>query len=292
MKQILREPLLHFLALGAALFAAYSYLHRGREATPGELVVSAGQIEHLAARFTQFQQRPPSKTELKGLIDQYVREEILSREAVKLGLDQDDTVIRRHLQQKMEFVATDLATAGEPNEAELADWLAQHPDKFRHEPQFTFRHVYLDPDKHGDRFEADAAKLLADLKQAGVKAESSTLGDSFLLPHEFVDVSQSVLAVQFGPEFTKPLAELKIGEWTGPIRSGYGAHLVLLTARSEGHLPALDEVRDFVRRDLVSERRQEVNRRFLEGLLSHYQVKIEWPREDSAATEKKLAKVP
>src|SRR4051812_9534009 len=99
MKHILREPLLHFLVLGAALFVSYGFLHRGREAAPGELIVSTGQIEHLAARFTQFQQRPPSKTELKGLIDQYVREQILSREAMKLGLDQDDTVIRRHLQQ-------------------------------------------------------------------------------------------------------------------------------------------------------------------------------------------------
>ena len=143
-------------------------------------------------------------------------------------------VIRRHLQQKMEFVAADLATAEEPTEAELADWLAKHPDKFRHEPRFSFRHVYLSPDKHGDRFDSDAARLLADLKQAGAKADVRTLGDSFLLPHEFADASQSMVAAQFGPEFAKPLAELKTGEWTGPIRSGYGAHLVLLTARTEG----------------------------------------------------------
>jgi len=190
----------------------------------------------------------------------------------------------------MEFVATDLATAEEPTEIELADWLAKHPDKFRHEPRFSFRHVYLSPDKHGDHFDADAAKLLSDLRQAGAQAVASTLGDSFLLPHEFADASQSMVAAQFGPDFAKPLADLKTGEWTGPIRSGYGAHLVLLTARTEGRLPALDEVHDFVRRDLLGERRLAANRLFLDDLLAQYKVKIEWPKEDSANAEKKLAK--
>jgi hypothetical protein len=292
MKRILREPLLHFVVLGAALFALYSYLNRSSKTEPGELIVSAGQIEHIVARYSQFHQRPPTRDQLKGLIDQYVREEILSREAVKLGLDQDDMVIRRHLQQKMEFVAADLTTAEEPTEAELADWLAKHPDKFRHEPRFSFRHVYLSPNKHAERFDSDAAKLLADLKRSGAMADVSTLGDSFLLPNEFTEASQSSIASQFGSEFTKPLAELKTGEWTGPIRSGYGAHLVLLTARTEGRLPALDEVRDFVRRDLTGERRQEAHRRFLEGVLAQYKVKIEWPQADPTAEEAKLAQAP
>src|SRR5262245_55195571 len=133
MNRIAKEPLLHFLLLGAALFAAYGFLNRSTQAQLGEVIVRAGQIEHMAARFAQFQQRAPTTEELKGLIDQYVREEVLSREAIKLGLDQNDAIIRRRLQQKMEFVATDLATVDEPSDAELTDWLANHPDIFRDE---------------------------------------------------------------------------------------------------------------------------------------------------------------
>src|SRR5262245_13006659 len=147
MRSILKEPLLHFMLLGSALFAAYAFLNRAPNARPDEIIVRAGQIEHLAARFAQFQQRPPTAEELKGLIDQYVREEISSREAVKLGLDQDDSVIRRRLQQKLEFIATDLATADEPTESELADWLAKHPDNFRQPARYSFRHVYLSPER-------------------------------------------------------------------------------------------------------------------------------------------------
>jgi hypothetical protein len=292
MRSLLHEPLLHFLLLGAALFAADGFVNRAPKVQPGEIIVSAGQIEHLAARFAQFRQRPPTTEELKGLIDQYVREEILSREAMKLGLDQNDAIIRRRLQQKMEFVATDLATADEPTEAELAAWLAQHPDDFRQEQRFSFRHIYLSPGKRGDRFDADLAKLLADLKQAGEQADVHTLGDSFLLPHAFADESQSAVAAQFGPEFVGQLARLQTGEWTGPIHSGYGVHLVLLTARTESYLPALDEVRELVKRDIMSERRLEANRRLLDGLLAQYKVKVEWPKADFVSADKTMAQTP
>jgi hypothetical protein len=292
MRSLLREPLLHFLLLGAALFAADGFFSRAPRAQPGEIIVSAGQIEHLAARFAQFQQRPPTTEELKGLIDQYVREEILSREAMKLGLDQHDAIIRRRLQQKMEFVATDLATADEPTEAELAAWLAEHPDDFRQEPRFSFRHIYLNPAKRGDRFDADLAQLLTDLKQDGAQANLRALGDSFLLPHEFADASPRAVAAQFGSEFAGQLARAKTGEWTGPIRSGYGVHFVLLTARTDSRLPALDEVRESVTRDVMSARRLEANRRFLDGLLAQYQVKVEWPKEDFVSADQTTGQTP
>ena len=145
-------------------------------------MVSAGQIDHLATTFTRVWQLPPSSPELKGLIDQYVKEEILSREAIQLGLDQNDTVIRRRLQQKMEFIADDLAAATEPTEAELADYLTTHPEDFRQEPSFTFLHVFLSLEKRGDRLESTVAALLVDLKHNSAQADLSALGDSLLLP--------------------------------------------------------------------------------------------------------------
>lgn len=292
MRSLLREPLVHFLVIGATLFAAYRLLNRGPEGQPDEIVVSSGRIEHLATRFDRFHQRPPTAEELKGLIDQYVREEILSREALKLGLDQDDAVIRNRLQLKMEFVATELAAASEPTEAEMAEWMDRHAEDYSGDPMFSFRHVYLNPDKYGSELDGHAAALIAELPTAGENVDLSGFGDSFLLPHEFAEVSQSAVAGQFGTEFAGRLAELERGAWTGPIPSGFGVHLVMLTARSENPEPALADVREQVRRDLVNERRVEANRRFLELLLAKYRVKIEWPASEAAGVGQALATGP
>jgi len=220
MKKLLREPLLHFLLLGAGLFGAYAVLNRNQPAAQNEILVSAGQIETLAATFAKIWQRPPSEQELKAQIDAYVKEEMLSREAIALGLDKNDTVIRRRLQQKMEFLAEDFAAASDPTEAELADYLAKHPDQFAEEPRFTFRQVFLSPDKRGDRLEADATQLLADLKKQGTETDIAELGDSSLLPQDLADASQRSVVSQFGSEFTPRAREAQAGrmERAYPIR--------------------------------------------------------------------------
>jgi hypothetical protein len=284
MKRILQEPLLHFALLGALLFAAYGFLNRDPAADPQRIVVSPGQIEHMFTTFARTWQRPPTGAELKALVDQYVREEVLSREAMKLGLEQNDTVIRRRLQQKMEFIAEDLVVAAEPTEADLAAYLAKHPDAFRQDRQLTFRHVYLNPEKHGDQLDADVAKLLADLKAAGAQADISKLGDPTLLERAFRNESQRRVEANFGAEFSAKLASLPLGEWTGPVLSGFGTHLVLVEERTEGRIATLDEVRPQVRREWENARRLEMNTKFLETLLKQYEVTIEWPKEQPANT--------
>jgi len=283
MKKLLREPLLHFLLLGAGLFGAYAVLNRNQPAAPNEILVSAGQIETLAATFSKVWQRPPTAQELKGQIDQYVKEEMLSREAIALGLDKNDTVIRRRLQQKMEFIAEDFAAASDPTEAELADYLAKHPDQFAEEPRFTFRQVFLSSDTRGDRLRADANQLLADLKKQGTDADIAELGDSSLLPQDLADASRRSVVAQFGSDFANALAKLNSGEWGGPLQSGYGVHLVFVSQRTERRMPALAEVREQVKRELMNEWRQAANRRFLDELLNKYQVVIEWPKSQPVA---------
>jgi len=278
MKRILREPLVHFLLLGAGLFGAYAVLNRNQPAAQHQILVSAGQIATLAATFTRVWQRPPTAQELKGQIDQYVKEEMLSREAIALGLDKNDTVIRRRLQQKMEFIAEDFAAASDPTEAELEEYLGNRPDEFAEEPRFTFLQVFLSSDKRGDRLETDATQLLADLKKQGTDADIAELGDSTLLPQDLADASRRSVVSQFGSEFANALANLKPGEWGGPIQSGYGVHLVFVSRRTEGRVPALDEVREQVKRELMNERRQAANRKFLDALLNQYRVVIEWPK--------------
>jgi PPIC-type PPIASE domain len=278
MKRILREPLLHFLLLGGAVFAAYGLVSKRSSGEPGRIVVTQGQIVSMAVGFTRTWQRPPTSEELEGLIRDRVREEVYCREAMALGLDRDDVVIRRRLRQKMEFVTDDLVAQARPTDDELNSYLTAHPDLFRVQRRFTFSHVYLNPDKHGDHLARDTAELLGQLTQAGGRADVSALGDSFLLDHTFTAVPGSEVAKQFGEQFAAKLGEVSPGQWQGPVPSGYGIHLVFVRERTEGRVPPLDEVRDAVAREWANARRLEANERFYEEMLKRYAVTVEAPR--------------
>lgn len=289
MKPILKEPLLHFLLLGAGLFLAYSLVSRRPSDEPGKIIVAQGQIQHLASSFANTWQRPPTPEELAGLVRDRVREEVYCREAMAMGMDKDDTVIRRRLRQKMEFVSDDIAAQTEPTDADLNSYLLAHPGSFRIEPRLTFRHVYLNPAKHRENLARDIAQLLVRLKQAGGSMDPSTLGDPFLLGNNFTAVPPSEVAKQFGEKFAVKLGELAPGVWQGPIESGYGMHLVLVGERTEGRTPVLAEVRAAVLREWANARRQEANERFYQNLLKRYVVIIESP--EPVVGQTKLAEV-
>lgn len=276
--RVLKEPLLHFMLLGAGLFIVYAKVSGpGRGDAPRTIVVTAGRIEHLAAGFAKTWKRPPTREELDGLIDDWIRDEVATRQATALGLDKDDAVIRRRLRQKLEFVSEDIAARAEPTDAELNAYLQAHPDSFRQEPRFTFHQVYLDPSKHGDNADRDAARLLARLSRAGANIDSSTLGDSVLLDHTFRSVPAGEIAKQFGDAFAAELSEIPPGRWQGPIESGYGLHLVLVDERTQGRVPALPEVREAVRREWANAKRLEGSEAFYRDLLKRYTVTIERP---------------
>ena len=278
MKRILKEPLLHFLLLGAAIFAAYSLMSRGSSGEPGKIVVTQGQLASMRESFIRTRQRPPTREEWEGLIRDRVREEVYYREALALGLDKDDLIIRRRLRQKMEFVTDDVAAQAQPTDDELSAYLKAHPDKFRVAQQFTFRQVYLNPEKHGENLARDAAQLLAQLNQAGGTADVSALGDSFMLDHKFDALPASEVGKLFGEKFAAKLGELAPGQWQGPVESGYGVHLVFVSERTEGRLPALAEVREAVRREWANARRLEANEKFYAAMLKRYMVTIERPQ--------------
>jgi hypothetical protein len=290
MKRILREPLLHFLLLGAAIFVAYGFVSKRAAEEPGRIVITRGQIENLAAGFTKAWQRPPTAEELAGLIQDRVREEVYCREAVALGMDRDDTIIRRRLRQKMEFVSDDIAAQAEPSDADLGAYLAAHPDAFRIEPRLTFRQVYLDPKKHGANLAGDVAQLLAQLNQPGGTADPAELGDAFLLEREFTVVTPGEAGKQFGVKFAEALGKIAPGQWQGPVESGYGVHLVQVSERTEARVPALAEVRDAVRREWDNARRLEANEKFYQELLKRFTVTIEELKP--VAEPGKIAKAP
>lgn len=278
MKRLLKEPLLHFLLLGAGLFLAYSLIGGRGGSEPGRIVVTQGQIENLATGFTRAWQRAPTAEELEGLVRDRVREEVYYREALAMGLDKDDTVIRRRLRQKMEFVTEDIVAQAQPTDEELNAYLQAHPDAFRTQQLFTFSQVYLSPQKHGGQLAQDAAQLLAQLDRAGSNVDIAALGDALMLEHTFAAVPARDIAAQFGDKFAAKLGALEPGKWQGPVESGYGVHLVLVSERVDGHLPALAEVRDAVVREWSNSRRLETNEKFYQELIKHYTVTIEQPR--------------
>jgi hypothetical protein len=288
MKKILREPLLHFLLLGAAIFAAYGLVSKRGSDETVKIVISAGQVAAMAESFTGTWRRPPTRVEIEGLIRDRVQEEVYSREAIALGLDKDDTIIRRRLRQKMEFLTDDIAALAEPTDHELSEYLTAHADTFRALQKFSFSHVYLNRERHGENLSRDTAQIFSQLQQAGAQADVSELGDPFLLEHKFQSILASEAAKLFGEKFAAKLGELSPGQWQGPIESGYGVHLVWVSERTEGRVPALTEVREAVRREWANTRRLESNEKFYQELLKRYVVTIESPK---AAEEKRIANV-
>ena len=278
MKRLLHEPLLHFLFLGVLVFTAFRFLSPTGGSEPGKIVVTQAQIASLVTGFTRTWQRPPTSAELDGLVREYIREEVCTREAMALGLDKDDTIIRRRLRQKLEFISDTATAQAEPTDEQLQKYLLEHSDRFRVERRFTFNQVFVDPQKHEHSLSADIEQLLRKLRRSGSNSDLSTMGDAFLLEQNFEAESASEIAKQFGEKFAAQLAELPVGEWSGPIASGYGVHLVLVTQRKDGGLPSLSEVRDAVKLEWINTQRSETSNKFYEALLSRYSITIEDPR--------------
>jgi len=236
----------------------------------------------LAAGFSRTWNRPPNEQELKAQLDEVVREEIAVREAVALGLDRDDTVIRRRLRQKFEFAAEDAFEATPPTDAELQAYLDTTPDNFRTEPRLSLRQVHLGPQR-GNALQDDARQMLERLQAAGPNAEANDLSDSRLLPASLENTALGEVARIFGDEFAGALLKAEPGRWFGPIRSGYGLHLVIVDGRDAGQLPALANVRPLVERDFMAERRKRALDAMYAKLLVRYPVVIE-RRNPAAAT--------
>jgi hypothetical protein len=268
---LLREPLLHFLFIGAALFLYYDIVGEGDgEAPPKRILVNSGQVAQLAANFERTRMRQPTQDELDAMIESHVREEIFYREAMAMGLDQNDPMVRRRMRMKLEFMLEDLSGQDASDEV-LSDFLKQNPDRFRDEAQITFRQVYLDPDRRPD-LENDAAQLLSRLNGG---SDPEALGDRTLVPRNYQLAPQSVIARDFGDAFAREVASLPAGEWIGPVYSPFGAHLVKIDARIDTRLPELAEIRDEVLREYLAEKREQQKNLAYEKLREDYEVTVE-----------------
>jgi hypothetical protein len=223
-----------------------------------KIFVTFGKIEQLVAGFTRTWHRPPTQQELDGLVDDYIREEVLYREALAMGLDKDDTIVRRRMRQKLEFLTEDATAVVSPTDQDLQTWLETHPDKFRGEPKWAFRQVYFSADRHAEGATAAASKALAKLNGSGKRTDASGVGDATLLPHELALSRRDEIASAFGDEFARQISQFEPEHWAGPVQSAYGWHLVYVSERTEGRSRPLSEVREAVRREWLAARRQEI----------------------------------
>ena len=291
-KSLSREPLVHFLVLGLVLFGAYSFLERdrSRDTSSTEIRLTQDDLAQLMMIFQSKWNRLPNQNEFNALVEERIREDVLYHEALALGLDKDDEIVKRRMAQKMEFLAEDMAAAREPTSDELRSWFAQNTKLFAMPARLSFRHLYFSPDRRGERARDDAVKVLA--KLAGEPQNSKlavSLGDPFMFQDYYGDRTPQSVARDFGPEFAQAVSKLVPGSWHGPIESGYGWHLVFVDSLIPGRIPTFEEVEPDVKTAWLGTQKAKAWRKAYKKIRSKYTVLLPVPANDASNPKSKPA---
>jgi hypothetical protein len=270
----LREPLIQFLLVGLALFGAWHIIRPADTAHgPGNrIVITEDDLKQMSAVWLSQGRPPPTAQQLQGLIDIKVREEVLYREALALGLDKDDAIVKRQLARKMDFLAEDLSKLEEPKPGDLRAWYEQNKARFALPGRASFRHVYFSPDRRGSAARADAEGALVPLAGKPIDAAAAAGGDPFMFHAFYGNRSLEAVAKEFGPPFARSLAGLAPGAWSGPIESGYGWHLVFVDAMTPERVPDFDEIEAEVRSAWLEDQRAQTRLRLFEAMRSRYEI--------------------
>jgi peptidyl-prolyl cis-trans isomerase C len=278
MRRILREPLVHFLLLGALLFALDAALNRsdpggegGGDAGATEIVVRSADLDRVRAAAAHEPGPSPTAAEL---VRRHVREEALYREALALGLDKGDPVVRRRLVDKMAFLSRQLAVPPEPPAAELRQWFEQHRDRYQQPARIWFRQLFFDERRRGSRALADANAALASLETAGAEVPPDGAGDQVVIPRALADRAEPEIATLLGASFASGLFAAPVGRWHGPLRSPLGLHLVRVSRREPARLPTLEEIREQVQADLLAQRLAGTDADRERELIARYKVTL------------------
>jgi hypothetical protein len=275
LKHFIREPLVQFLLLGTALFSLYSYFTADK--APGEadyeIYLSPDELLQMTVYHESQWKRPPNLEEFSRLLENRVEEEILYREALAIGLDQDDTIVRRRMAQKMRFLAEDVTAARDPDIEELQKWFAENSRLFALPGRISFRQVYFSPDKRGAQAQEAAESALAQLTDQPIDSPlTATLGDSIMLQEYFGDRSVETLAQEFGPAFAQEVRKLPPGRWQGPLESGLGWHLVFIDFLEPGRLPDFSEVEPEVRSAWLAQQKELAYQKAYEEMRAKYTI--------------------
>ncbi|HVS22384.1 MAG TPA: peptidylprolyl isomerase [Gammaproteobacteria bacterium] len=280
MTRVLKDPLLHFLLVGAILFALAAWrgewIRSGRE----RIVIDAEQVAQARAAAELLKGRALGDDEVAALLEPTIRDEVLYREALALKLDANDDEVRRRLIEKMSYLTQDLADPAPSSDAELRKFYDDSPARFETPELVTFDQVFFSPSERGDAVRADAEAGIAALR-AGRAPD--TVGDHTPLRATYERAPREQVAVLFGAALAEAVFTLPPGDWVGPFQSDFGLHAVRLRARSERRLPPFAEIRDQVAAEFAAQRRRERNEAEYRRMRAHYEIVIEKPSAPSAA---------
>jgi hypothetical protein len=272
---VLKEPLLHFLLAGALLFGVYGWPAENPSTDKArQIQVSAGDVEWLAENWTRQWRRPPTREELRGLAIDYLNEQLLAREARAMGLDQDDIIVRRRLAQKLTFLIDNTLRRAEPSDIELQQFYESRDRQFQADARISFVHIYFSQERRADA-QADAKAALRRLHDRGAALPPEELGDRSLIETEFRDETEQAVSAAFGPGFARTVFTLEPGNWTGPIESGYGLHLVRVFNRRQAEIRPLPDVRTRVTEEWRREQEKSAQERYLVELRKKYNVVVD-----------------
>ena len=274
---LFKEPLIQFLLIGACIYGAYALFGAPEEDFRDTRVhVDARRINSFISEWESRWNRPPTRDEINGLIQSYIKEDVLYRQAVSMGLNEDDPITRRRMAQKLEFLTSDLASMVEPAEGELERYFNESSELYQKPDLISFYQVFFNPDIREASTLDDAAEVLAQLQKQGEPGpESLLVSDRFMVPNEFVAVTELGVSRQLGKDFAQSVMNLEEGSWHGPIVSGYGVHLVYVFDFEASPPAVFAEVRDAVFENWQLERRTDFNAEFLENLKSRYEIVID-----------------
>ena len=273
--KFLHEPLFHFLFIGLGFFILFSQLNTNDESTdPKNIVITQSKVDAMRASYLKQRGRAPMDNEVEDLIESEIREELLYREAIALGLDKDDGVIRRRLAQKMKYLFEDLAVITEPSDADLEKFLKENASKFTLPSTLSFYQVYIDSKKHTNTLDEEVKTVLEQLKNTSLQ-NAFTLGDRSLVAYRFLNRRKSDVKNRFGESFSKKIFKAPTNSWQGPFESAYGMHFVYIDSKEEAVLPELKQVREDVLQEYKREKTSEANEIFYNGLKDRYKIKVD-----------------
>jgi hypothetical protein len=257
------------------LFGGYELINRGEMNPPATdpVHIGEGDIRWLKDTFANQWQRPPNEDELRGLVASFLEEELFAREAKALGLDQNDTIVRRRLAQKLEFLIGDTSRIVEPADAELRRFYDANAERFGVEARVSFTQLFFNPEKR-QHAESDARAALVSISGMGADG-AAAMGDSILLENEFHEVDEQTVAKMFGADFARAIFLLKPGSWAGPVKSGYGVHLVRVTNLSPATVLSFEEVRPKVLEEWRHQQQTQAKAVYLSKLREKYGVVID-----------------
>jgi len=279
MTKHLREPLVHFIILGALLFAGHTLWQRHVAKADHTITVSTEEMERQALIFAGENRRKPTDDDLKALLFSYVEEEALVREAERMGLGENDTIIRRRLAQKMRFLIENVDAPPLPDEAELDKYFQANIAAFTRPETRGFSHIYLSPGTRGEALEKDALDILGQILLRNPPADWKTLGDPFMMKREFKSLNLTEVSRLFGQTFSEGVFNASGEQWQGPVESAFGLHLIRIDMVSPKVVPKLTDIRADVENKWQEEALRSANTERLKTLIKKYKVDVEGVQE-------------